>query len=208
MFPFAHLSIAEKYFGRLNNDIKLGSFIPDFISLEPNISIEDTHKLIKESDHTDFIRAWNLHIIVDEYTEEKYSYTKAPDNLKHDLGQYLAHIFIEAAVDHSIWNSGKYFEPPIYDEELIEKLEIVLKKDLTIVKPTLILFLSWDSESYFENLVNSLLYIVGSHQHVLTKSQVKGFINDCVEVVPDYEIILKETLQYLKQDKQRQILGK
>jgi hypothetical protein len=73
MFPFAHYFIAEEMFGKLNNEIKLGSIIPDFISLGPNITIEDTHKVLEDFGNPDFERAWNLHIIVDEYTEENYS---------------------------------------------------------------------------------------------------------------------------------------
>jgi hypothetical protein len=208
MFPFAHYFIAEEMFGKLNNEIKLGSIIPDFISLGPNITIEDTHKVLEDFGNPDFERAWNLHIIVDEYTEENYSYPNSSDELRRDLGAYLAHIFVEAAVDYSIWNTGKYYEPPVYDEDLINKLENVLGKDLTIVKPTLILFLTWDPESYFDNLVNSLLYIAGSHQHVLTKSQVKMLINECVEIIPDYKILLNDSMQYLKLNKHQQTLGR
>ena len=82
MFPFAHLTIAEKYFKELTNELKLGTILPDFLTALHDFSMEDTHVLLNNFGSFEFERAWNLHILVDEFTEKKYFYPNIPPDLR------------------------------------------------------------------------------------------------------------------------------
>ncbi len=137
MFPLAHIFIAEKYFNKLTNEIKLGSILPDFLTLLPNISIEDTHKLLKHLENPDFERAWNLHILLDEYSEKNYFYRLTPKYLQKKVGKYVGHIFVETALDFLMFENKIYFRPPKIEENVIHSLEKYLNKDLTLIIPAI-----------------------------------------------------------------------
>ena len=195
MFPLAHIYIAEKYFKKLTNEIKLGSILPDFITLLPNFSIEDTHKLLKHLEYPNFERAWNLHVLLDEYSEKDFFYPITPKYIRKIVGKYVGHIFVETALDFLMFENKIYFEPPKIEEKIIHSLENYLNKDLTLIIPTLQLFVTWDKNSYINHLTNSLLYICGVHHYVLTQSQVKELIFKCKNVMPNHNKLLNDFLK-------------
>ena len=192
MFPLAHFYLAEKALNKLNNNIKLGSIIPDFISLSPNITISESHVVITNFENSDFERAWNLHVTLDKYTEKNFFYPLTPKKIERKVGNYVAHLFVETALDYLLSASGIFYEPPRYDERIIEKLEKHFELDFTIIKPIIQLFLNWDKDSYKEYLQYSLLYTCGLHQHVFTKYQIYEMIEECEKVLPNFEEMLND----------------
>ena len=200
MFPLAHIYLAEKYFDKLTNEIKFGTTIPDFLTMLPIISIEDTHKLLINFDYPDFARAWNLHILLDNYSEEKYFYPLTPDDIRQEMGKYVGHIFVETALDYILLENGIYYSPPKIEGHIIPHLEKYFKKDLTLFIPYFKLFVIWDREKYLDHLADSILYICGVHHHVLTKSEVENLIDDCKDVLPDYEKLFADLLANVKLD--------
>ncbi|WP_455391870.1 hypothetical protein [[Eubacterium] cellulosolvens] len=192
MFPLAHIYIAEKYFNKLTNEIKLGSILPDFLTLLPNFSIEDTHKLLKNSEYPDFERAWNLHVFLDKYSEETYFYRLTPRYLQQKVGKYVGHIFVETAFDYLMFENKIYFDPPKIEEKIIHSLGKHFNKDLTLIIPSIQLFVTWNKDSYTNHLANSLLYICGVHHTVLTQSQVIKLIHKCKNVIPDHNKLLND----------------
>ncbi len=198
MFPLAHLYIAEKYFKELTNEIRFGSVLPDFLTISPNFSIFESHISIVNFEPEQFCSAWNLHIELDEYSEQKYFYPLIPIEIKQDLGEYLGHIFMETAFDYILFDKKIYFDPPILDEKILNTLELYFNKDLTLIKPTLQLFLTWERDSYKDNLAYSLMYICGVNEHVLTKSQVNQIISVCKKSLPDFKLLLDDFLSIFK----------
>ena len=194
MFPLTHLYIAEKYFKKLTNEIKFGSVLPDFLTISPNFSIIESHKRLLNFEPKQFSTAWNLHVELDEYSEQKYFYPLIPKKLKHEYGDYLGHIFLETAFDYILRDKDIYFDPPILDDEIIDRLGLYFNKDFSIIKPTIQLFLTWEKESYMDNLAYSLMYIGGVNQHVLTRSQIDKIISDCKSILPDHNELLDDFL--------------
>lgn len=198
MFPFAHLTIAEKYFKELTNELKLGTILPDFLTALHDFSMEDTHVLLNNFGSFEFERAWNLHILVDEFTEKKYFYPNIPPDLRNKVGSYVGHIFVESAFDQLMWSSGVYFPPPKIEESVIDNLEKYFKKNLIILKPMMQLFLTWDERSYPEHLIDSLLYICGVNQCVFTKTQVKRLLVQCKKSLPEPDELIIEVLDNIR----------
>lgn len=195
MFPFAHLYIAEKYFDELTNEIAWGAIIPDFLTLLPNFSINDTHKLLDKKG--DFERAWNLHVLGDEYSEHKYFYRMIPKALERKFGKYVGHIFLEVALDNNMFADGIYFAPPKSSNNIVKILQNRFKNELPIIKSIMRFLVTWDKNTYSEHLANSLMYICGVHHHFLTRSQVEGLIEQCKPLLPDYRELLEDCLDNL-----------
>ncbi len=199
MFPLAHMYLADKYFHHINDEIKLGSIIPDFIALSPNYSISESHVLLNNFIYQNFERAWNLHVIVDKYSEENYFYRLIPKNLKTMVGEYLGHIFVETALDYIIWENDIYFSPPKINDKILISLEKYFNKDLTLIKPSINLFITWDRDSYLNHLAYTLLYLCGVSHRVLTVSRVKELINECNEHLLDYKLMLNNLLSHINE---------
>lgn len=199
MFPIAHLKLAEKYLNKLSNEIKLGSIIPDFITLSPNISIDLSHKRINNFPHHDFELAWNLHIIADEISENEFFYPRIPDKLKHKFGEYVSHLFLEAALDLLLLKKGIFYEPPKFDNSILSDLEKYFDKNLAIIKSTMRFLISWEVDNYPEHLSYNLMYVCGYYHHTLTKSQVDLIVNDCIQLLSDSDELMNSLLMRIKE---------
>ena len=132
-------------------------------------------------------------------------YQLTPKYLQQKLGKYVGHIFVETALDFLMFENKIYFEPPKIEENVIHSLEKYLNKDLTLIIPTIQLFVTWDKTSYTNYLANSLLYICGVHHYVLTQSQVKELIFKCKNVMPNHDKLLNNFLNKILKE---QLLSK
>jgi hypothetical protein len=182
--------IAEHHFGKLSNDIKLGSILLDYITLSPNFSIEESHKQLKNFKHKDFELAWNLHVLIDEISEKEFFYPNTPVEFRNRFGDYVGHIFLETAFDIILWKNGIYYNPPDMDKSIISDIENYFHKNLSIIRSSMKFLLNWEKENYPHHLTLSLIYICGYHHNTLTKSQVQKLLKESEKIIKDQDELL------------------
>ncbi|MBD3262997.1 hypothetical protein GF374_01305 [Candidatus Woesearchaeota archaeon] len=193
MYPFAHLYVAEKHFGKLTNEIAAGSVAPDFLALFPNFTFEETHKTLINYEDSDFKEAYNLHIAVDEFTELGYCYQLAPKSIKREVGEHRAHLFIEAAFDNIMWTNGLFFDPPKFEKKDIQNLENYFDKYLCCWKLTNLIDV-W-GKNYSRFLINSLILYNMKHFQVFADKDINDRIDYCVDILQNQKHSIEDILE-------------
>ncbi|MBD3263282.1 hypothetical protein GF374_02795 [Candidatus Woesearchaeota archaeon] len=203
MFPLAHTYVAEKYFGELNKNIRLGSIAPDILAALPNFSFPETHETkFKNFNSESFEKAWNLHNKFDEFFHTpKYCYNLIPKTIKKDFGKNLGHLYIESAYDLLLYNDGIYYSFPKMTKKMKTNLEKYFGKNLVLEKTTEY-FEHWTEKTYPKFLTRNMWFFATRQKHILTYDQINENIKLCTDNIQnklgDYKLVFKE---FLKKDK-------